>query len=95
VLVAERQRKIVDLVNERLSIRVSELSKIFSVTEETIRRDLEKLEKDGFLERSHGGAVSIEKEDNEVSYLEREITRSFLMRAPPLGIWRKNFQTCR
>ncbi|MEH7749253.1 DeoR family transcriptional regulator, partial [Neobacillus drentensis] len=44
MLVAERQKKIVDLVNERLSIRVTELSKIFSVTEETIRRDLEKLE---------------------------------------------------
>lgn len=81
MLVAERQRKIVDLVNERLSIRVSELSKIFSVTEETIRRDLEKLEKDGLLERSHGGAVSIDKEDNEVSYLEREITRAAEKRA--------------
>ncbi len=76
VLVAERQRKIVDLVNERLSIRVSELSKIFSVTEETIRRDLEKLEKENLLVRSHGGAVSIEKEQKETSYLEREITNA-------------------
>lgn len=74
LLVAERQRKIVELVNERLSIRVSELSKIFSVTEETIRRDLEKLEKENQLMRSHGGAVSIEKEETEPSYLEREIT---------------------
>jgi DeoR/GlpR family transcriptional regulator of sugar metabolism len=73
VLLAERQRKIVELVNERLSIRVSELSKIFSVTEETIRRDLEKLEKENFLMRSHGGAVSIEKDQSETSYLEREI----------------------
>lgn len=74
VLVAERQRKIVELVNEKLSIRVSELSKIFSVTEETIRRDLEKLEKENLLMRSHGGAVSLEKDQSETSYLEREIT---------------------
>lgn len=44
MLVAERQQKIVGLVNERRSIRVTELSQFFSVTEETIRRDLEKLE---------------------------------------------------
>ncbi|WP_160720537.1 DeoR/GlpR family DNA-binding transcription regulator [Bacillus sp. USDA818B3_A] len=76
MLVAERQKKIVELVNERLSIRVTELSKIFSVTEETIRRDLEKLEKENLLMRSHGGAVSIEKDQGEVSYLEREITNA-------------------
>lgn len=73
MLVAERQKKIVELVNERLSIRVTELSRIFSVTEETIRRDLEKLEKENLLMRSHGGAVSIEKDQLETSYLEREI----------------------
>ncbi|WP_462409542.1 DeoR/GlpR family DNA-binding transcription regulator [Neobacillus sp. Marseille-QA0830] len=77
MLVAERQKKIVELVNERLSVRVSELSKIFSVTEETIRRDLEKLEKESLLMRSHGGAVSIEKDNQgEISYLEREITNA-------------------
>lgn len=76
MLVAERQKKIVELVNERVSIRVTELSKIFSVTEETIRRDLEKLEKENLLMRSHGGAVSIEKDQSETSYLEREITNA-------------------
>ena len=81
MLVAERQRKIVDIVNEKLSIRVSELSKLFSVTEETIRRDLEKLERENLLRRSHGGAVSIQKEQTEISYLEREITNSEEKRA--------------
>jgi DeoR/GlpR family transcriptional regulator of sugar metabolism len=81
VLVAERQKKIVELVNERLSIRVTELSKIFSVTEETIRRDLEKLEKENLLMRSHGGAVSIEKDHGEISYLEREVTNAEQKRA--------------
>lgn len=75
MLVADRHKKIIKLVNERKSIRVTELSRIFSVTEETIRRDLEKLEKEEKLARSHGGAVSINLVDNspEVSYWEREI----------------------
>lgn len=81
VLVAERQRKIVELVNQRLSVRVTELSKIFTVTEETIRRDLEKLEKENLLMRSHGGAVSIEEDQAETSYLEREITNAVEKRA--------------
>src|SRR5690625_25646 len=75
MLVAERHQKIIELINERKSIRVTELSKIFSITEETIRRDLEKLESQKKLIRSHGGAVSIHTSStSEVSYLEREIT---------------------
>ncbi|TQR26487.1 DeoR/GlpR family DNA-binding transcription regulator [Bacillus safensis] len=74
MLLAERHQKIVDLVNLRSSIRVSELSEIFSVTDETIRRDLEKLEKENKLRRSHGGAVSIEEKESEVDFSEREIT---------------------
>ncbi len=76
VLVAERHQKIVEIVNEKLSVRVSELSQIFGVTEETIRRDLEKLEKENLLQRSHGGAVSVKKEETEIPYLEREITNA-------------------
>lgn len=74
MLVAERHQKIVELVNLRSSIRVSELSDIFTVTEETIRRDLEKLEKENKLSRSHGGAVSIQQQESEVHFSEREIT---------------------
>ena len=75
MLVRERHEKIVELVNQRNSIRVSELSSIFSVTEETIRRDLEKLEKEQRLSRSHGGAISIRKEEPvDLPFSEREIT---------------------
>lgn len=76
MLVAERRRKIVELVNERLSIRVTELSEIFSVTEETIRRDLEKLEQEKLLMRSHGGAVSMEKEPTDTPFIVREVTNA-------------------
>ncbi|MGY0691460.1 DeoR/GlpR family DNA-binding transcription regulator [Virgibacillus sp. FSP13] len=74
MLVAERQQKIVELVNERKSVRVTELSQIFTVTEETIRRDLEKLEKERKLSRSHGGAISLNPSDSlEIPYSEREV----------------------
>lgn len=76
MLVAERYEKIVQLVNERGSIRVSELSELCGVTEETIRRDLDRLEAAGRLRRSHGGAVSIKDHSSahlEVPYAEREV----------------------
>jgi DeoR family L-fucose operon activator len=74
MLVAERYEKIVSLVNERGAIRVSELSEICQVTEETIRRDLDRLEQMGRLRRSHGGAVSVKDEQQpEIPYFEREI----------------------
>lgn len=79
MLVAERYEKIVGLVNERGSIRVSELSELCGVTEETIRRDLDKLEQGGRLRRSHGGAVSIKDgqlQHAEIPYAEREITHA-------------------
>lgn len=75
MLVAERHQKIIELINTNKSMRVVELSDIFAVTEETIRRDLEKLEKDNKLFRTHGGAVSNQSsEESEVPYFEREIT---------------------
>lgn len=73
VLAAERLQRIVELVNERTSIRVSELADICGVTEETIRRDLDRLEAEGKLKRSHGGAVSVREEERDAPFREREI----------------------
>lgn len=73
MLVAERYEMIVGLVNDRGSIRVTELSELCQVTEETIRRDLDRLEKSGRLRRSHGGAVNIKDHHPETPYGEREI----------------------
>jgi DeoR/GlpR family transcriptional regulator of sugar metabolism len=77
MLAAERHEKIVELVNERGGIRVSELSGLLGVTEETIRRDLDRLEEDGRLRRSHGGAVSVRDQSQpEIPFSEREITHA-------------------
>ena len=52
----QRREKILGLIREDGHAKVLELSKIFKVTEVTIRQDLERLEKEGFIEREHGGA---------------------------------------
>ena len=52
-----RREKILELIKEDGHAKVQNLSKIFKVTEVTIRQDLEKLESEGFVEREHGGAI--------------------------------------
>ena len=56
LLAEPRRRKILDWLQEEGSARVRDLSAAFSVSEATIRQDLEKLETDGHVTRQHGGA---------------------------------------
>lgn len=58
----ERIRLIKHYLEERKQVEVHSLSELLNVSEVTIRRDLEKLEKDGVLIRTHGGAVPAERE---------------------------------
>lgn len=53
----ERQSRIMSILNEKKKVFVPETAGLFDVTEETIRRDLKKLEKQGLVVRTHGGAV--------------------------------------
>ncbi|MCD8260575.1 MAG: DeoR/GlpR family DNA-binding transcription regulator [Bacteroides sp.] len=57
MLAHQRREKILDLIREDGHAKVQELSRIFKVTEVTIRQDLERLEKEGCIRREHGGAV--------------------------------------
>lgn len=45
------------ILQKEQRVLVSELSKRYDVTDETIRRDLEKLESEGYVKRTYGGAV--------------------------------------
>ncbi|MBR2566209.1 MAG: DeoR/GlpR transcriptional regulator [Paenibacillus sp.] len=76
MLAAERYDRIIELVNIKGSIRVSELSEHCRVTEETIRRDLDRLEQAGRLRRSHGGAVSMKEVQPEIPYRIRETSQA-------------------
>ncbi len=52
----QRRLKILELIQEEGSARVKDLARIFSVTEPTIRQDLDKLESEGVIIKEHGGA---------------------------------------
>ena len=55
-------------------VLVPELAKKFAVTEETIRRDLEKLENEGLLKKTYGGAVKTHNLSAELPYKMRAET---------------------
>lgn len=57
MLAAERQNRILDEVQQRGAIRVSELSRLLQVSDMTIRRDLDALAARGQLDKVHGGAT--------------------------------------
>ena len=57
MLAAERRRVITERIRATGQVVVSALSTEFQVSEETIRRDLESLEKEGIATRIYGGAV--------------------------------------
>ncbi len=70
----ERQKRITAILEAEGSVLVSKLSMELGVTEETIRRDLEKLEKQELLVRTHGGAVPIDESTYELSLETRKRT---------------------
>ena len=53
----ERHKKILDIIHEQSSVSVNYLSDFFQVSTTTIRSDLTKLESEGELTRTHGGAI--------------------------------------
>lgn len=57
MLAIERRNLILEKLQDEKKVVVSELSQLYDVSEETIRRDLEKLEQDGYATKSYGGAV--------------------------------------
>jgi DeoR family fructose operon transcriptional repressor len=57
VYAEERQQAIADLLTQRGRLSVTELADRFTVTTETVRRDLSTLERAGIVRRVHGGAI--------------------------------------
>ncbi len=56
LLAEPRRRMILEWMQEEGSARVRDLSDAFSVSEATVRQDLERLEAEGHVVREHGGA---------------------------------------
>lgn len=72
MLAIERRSEILTILEEEKRVLVAELGKKYNVTEETIRRDLDKLEKEGLIKKTYGGAVLVENISVEPSYKIRE-----------------------
>lgn len=70
----ERRKNIVEMLNKKGKIKVAELSAYYGISEVTIRNDLDELEKQGLLERVHGGAVTTYRSYYNMDLLERAKT---------------------
>lgn len=68
----ERRKEIIDLLKNKKRASVNDLSDKFDVSRATIRRDLSELEKNGFLRRTHGGAILSGSSKLEPSFKEKE-----------------------
>lgn len=76
ILAIDRRQEILKKAQIEKSIKVPELSKLYGVTEETIRRDLEKLEAEGYIKRTYGGAVLCESTTADLAANIRETTNT-------------------
>jgi DeoR/GlpR family transcriptional regulator of sugar metabolism len=72
VLAEERQGRILALVNARGSISATEIQRKLKVSRETIRRDLMLLADQSKLRKTHGGAISLERSEPEMTL--RQVT---------------------
>jgi DeoR family fructose operon transcriptional repressor len=72
VYAEERQQAILDRARARGRVDVGALADAFTVTSETIRRDLTLLERYGVLRRVHGGAIPVERIGFEPAIAARE-----------------------
>lgn len=68
MLAIERRNEILMKLQAERRVVVSELSQLYDVSEETIRRDLEKLVNEGVAIKSYGGAVINENANLEVPF---------------------------
>ncbi|MBR5451854.1 MAG: DeoR/GlpR transcriptional regulator [Clostridia bacterium] len=72
MLAIERRSAILSKLVVEGKVLVSDLSREFGVTEETIRRDLEKLDKDGLVHKTYGGAVKAENINLDLPFQVRK-----------------------
>ena len=72
MFVTERRNKIMQLLHDKQRLTVKDLASKIGVSEATLRSDLNKMESDGLLVRTHGGAVLNDYGDNETSFSARE-----------------------
>ena len=74
MLAEERQSLILNMVNQRGSLSITEIQRKLRVSRETVRRDLLLLADRQALRKTHGGALSLERSEPEIAI--REVTNA-------------------
>lgn len=59
MIAEERRTRIVDMVNTYGTVTLTNLTEDLDASESTVRRDLDRLHRDGLLKRVHGGATKL------------------------------------
>ena len=72
----DRRNQIIDMINRQRTVKNSELMERFGISIETVRRDLEYLENQGYLRRVYGGAVVNLSLSSEPEYASRSQARA-------------------
>ena len=72
MLAVERKQVILEMILRERRVIVGALATRFGVTEETVRRDLQKLEQEGLIHRTHGGAVALQSGPEDLPYPLRQ-----------------------
>ena len=71
----DRRNQIADMITRQRTVKNAELMEKFDISIETVRRDLEYLEKQGILRRVYGGAVVNLSLNSEPEYANRAKVR--------------------
>ncbi len=72
-LAPQRRAHIVEQVQLTGGVRVSELTRLFGVSDMTIRRDLDSLAKRGLIAKVHGGATRAEPSTEEPTFASKSL----------------------
>ena len=73
MLARQRQARIVDEVRRHGGVRVSDLTTLLDVSDMTVRRDLEELDRRGLLQKVHGGAVPASNSAEEPGFEAKSV----------------------
>ncbi len=68
---AQRRERIQEYLVTHKIVRMDDLYSMLDTSEATVRRDLEWLEREGIVERTHGGAILSQRLTLEPEYLQR------------------------
>lgn len=72
----ERKIQILNLMDTEKSATISKLADYFRVSPSTIRRDLTAMERSGLIKRTHGGAILVQKLNDDFNFAQKK-TKDF------------------